>query len=181
MVTKKRYFRTFKKPLRWKGGKRFLRYVVLPAFTAVVLMLVVRTMFFTQFALSADQPGLDLMNGDRVLVNRAAYGLHLPFEELLGTPCYRQRDPQRGDIVAYYAPDGTGEILVDSISGLPGDTVTTPQRGILPAETYLAGASIVSHQQLVGRIVCITYSVDPDARWWQCLRQDRLLLKAYYD
>ena len=181
MVTIKRYIGKFKKPLHWRGGRRFLRYIVLPAVTAVLLMLVVRAMFLTQYAIRTDQPALDLMSGDRILVNRAAYGVRTPFERLFGPHCLWQRDPERGDLVVYTAGDGSGNILTDSISALPGDTITSPQRGILPPETYVAGGRIIGHDQLLGRIIVITYSLDPKAPLWHSLRPDRLLLKAYYD
>lgn len=60
-----------------------------------------------------------ILEGDRVLVNKLAYDLKVPFTtwHLL-----EWANPQRGDIVVFYSPyDGTR--LVKRVIGLPGDTV----------------------------------------------------------
>lgn len=188
MVTIKRYFGQFKKPLHWRGRGRFVRFAVLPAVVAVVVLMVVRSQLVTQYVVPANRYDLDLLTGDRVAVWRPAYGWRTPLPGLFGEHCVGRRDPARGDLVAFSAPDGSGTVLVERITGLPGDTValppdtaTTPRRAILPPLTYSAGSHIVSHEQLVGRLVGITYSVDPDEPFYRCLRRGRFLLKADYD
>ncbi|MFQ5589887.1 MAG: signal peptidase I [Phycisphaerae bacterium] len=60
-----------------------------------------------------------IVEGDRIFVNKLAYGLRMPFTS------WRliERDgPQRGDIVVFFAPhDGTR--MVKRVIGLPGDTI----------------------------------------------------------
>ncbi|MEP6938889.1 MAG: signal peptidase I [Rudaea sp.] len=61
-----------------------------------------------------------IVEGDRILVDKFAYGLRVPFTELRLTA---GNDPMRGDIVIFPSPqDGT--VLVKRVVGLPGDSVT---------------------------------------------------------
>jgi signal peptidase I len=61
-----------------------------------------------------------ILEGDRIVVNKLAYGLRVPF-----TPwsIVDWSTPQRGDVVICFAPD-TGERLVKRVVGVPGDTVS---------------------------------------------------------
>src|SRR3954447_23476017 len=60
-----------------------------------------------------------ILVGDRVLVNKLAYDLKVPFTTW---HMAEWSNPQRGDIVVFYSPkDGTR--LVKRVIGLPGDTV----------------------------------------------------------
>ena len=59
-----------------------------------------------------------ILEGDRIFVNKLAYDLKVPFTTWhLAT----WGEPGRGDVVVFYAPDGTR--MVKRVVGLPGDTV----------------------------------------------------------
>lgn len=61
-----------------------------------------------------------IVEGDRILVDKSAYGLRIPFTEIRLT---QGSDPRRGDIVVFPSPqDGT--VLVKRVVGLPGDSIT---------------------------------------------------------
>ena len=67
-----------------------------------------------------------LQRGDRVLINRLAYGLRRPFSDKRITA---GRPVKRGEVVAYFVPSGddtqySGEALLGRIAGLPGDAIT---------------------------------------------------------
>ncbi len=67
-----------------------------------------------------------LHRGDRVLVNRLAFGLRRPFADRRITS---GRAPERGELVAYFVPsaegiDYAGEALLGAIAGMPGDAIT---------------------------------------------------------
>ena len=60
-----------------------------------------------------------ILVGDRVLVNKLAYDLKVPFTTW---HIAEWSDPQRGDIVVFFSPkDGTR--MVKRVIGLPGDTI----------------------------------------------------------
>jgi signal peptidase I len=60
-----------------------------------------------------------LLEGDRLLIDKHAYGLRVPFTRIHLTA---GREPRRGDIVTFDSPrDGT--LLVKRLIALPGDTI----------------------------------------------------------
>ena len=60
-----------------------------------------------------------IVEGDRIFVDKLAYDLKLPFTT---QHLAQWADPQRGDIVVFYAPD-SGERLVKRVIGTPGDVI----------------------------------------------------------
>jgi signal peptidase I len=60
-----------------------------------------------------------ILEGDRILVNKLAYDLRLPYS---GWQLARWDDPARGDIVVLFSP-GDGKRLVKRVVGLPGDQI----------------------------------------------------------
>ena len=77
--------------------------------------------------------------GDRIISNRLAYDVRLPFTDLV---LQHIADPQRGDIVTFTSPaDGTR--LVKRLVGLPGDTIALRDEVLYingVAATYTDGA-----------------------------------------
>lgn len=60
-----------------------------------------------------------ILEGDRILVNKLAYGLRVPFTtRWIG----RWSGPARGDIVVFFSP-ADGKRLVKRVAGVPGDTI----------------------------------------------------------
>jgi signal peptidase I len=60
-----------------------------------------------------------IQEGDRVVVNKLAYDLKVPFTTI---PIFKWGDPKRGDIVVLFSPvDGTR--LVKRVVAVPGDQV----------------------------------------------------------
>lgn len=60
-----------------------------------------------------------ILEGDRILVNKLAYGLRLPFTD---TWLVQWDGPQRGDVIVCFAPD-TDDRLVKRCVAVPGDKV----------------------------------------------------------
>jgi len=84
-----------------------------------VLMVVFRSAVADWMYVPSGSMNPTIVEGDRILVDKAAYGLRIPFTTVRLT---RGSDPQRGDIAIFSSPED-GTTLVKRIIGLPGDTI----------------------------------------------------------
>ncbi len=97
---------------------RTLRVYILPLIIGALLLLLVRAVLVTQYVVPASGNEAEtLQPGDRVMVSRTSYGLHLPGGTVLG-----EASPEEGDLVAFRLPAETSVRLARCLS-LPGDTV----------------------------------------------------------
>lgn len=60
-----------------------------------------------------------ILEGDRVVVNKLAYDLKLPFTRWR---LQQWADPNRGEIVTFYSPDDD-RLLIKRVIGVPGDVI----------------------------------------------------------
>ena len=84
-----------------------------------VLMIVFRSAVADWMYVPSGSMNPTIVEGDRILVDKSAYGLRIPFTT---TRLTRGSDPQRGDIAIFSSPED-GATLVKRIVGLPGDTI----------------------------------------------------------
>lgn len=83
------------------------------------LMLVFRSACADWMTVPTGSMNPTIIEGDRILVNKHAYGWRIPFTM---TRITHGNDPQRGEIAVFYSPaDGTR--LVKRVIGVPGDTI----------------------------------------------------------
>lgn len=68
-----------------------------------------------------------IFEGDRIVVNKLAYDLKIPFT---ARRVITWSDPDRGDIVVLYSPVD-GKRLVKRVIGVPGDTVSMADDGLI--------------------------------------------------
>ena len=85
----------------------------------IALILSCRSVFVDWYQVPSGSMQPSIMIGDRILVNRLAFDLRVPFTTL---SLARTGEPQRGDIVVFWSPD-SGERLVKRLIGLPGDVL----------------------------------------------------------
>lgn len=90
-----------------------------PLLMFFVLMAVFRSAVADWMYVPSGSMNPTIVEGDRILVDKAAYGLRIPFTT---TRLTRGADPQRGDIAIFASPED-GTTLVKRIVGLPGDTI----------------------------------------------------------
>lgn len=77
-----------------------------------------------------------ILVGDRILVNKMAYSLRIPFTL---QPLAEFAPPQRGDVVTFQSP-ANDQLLVKRVMGIPGDTVEMQQNLLIingQAASYL--------------------------------------------
>lgn len=85
----------------------------------LVLMGVFRTAVADWMVVPSGSMNPTLMEGDYILVQKAHYGLRLPFTQQRFT---HGADPQRGEIAVFASP-ADGKTLVKRVIGLPGDRI----------------------------------------------------------
>ncbi|HVT45969.1 MAG TPA: signal peptidase I [Thermoanaerobaculia bacterium] len=68
-----------------------------------------------------------ILEGDRVVVNKLAYDLKIPFTTM---HIAQWDDPARGDIVVFFSPVD-GKRFVKRVIGLPGDTIEARREALL--------------------------------------------------
>ncbi|MFO0980146.1 MAG: signal peptidase I [Planctomycetota bacterium] len=83
-----------------------------------------------------------ILEGDRILVNKLAYDLRVPFTSF---SLKRLGDPERGDIAVLYSP-ADGVRLVKRVIGLPGDRIE------LRANRLFVNGEAVSYDALDTRV-----------------------------
>jgi signal peptidase I len=72
-----------------------------------------------------------ILIGDRVFINKLAYGLKIPYTT---QHLFRWAEPRRGDIVVFYSPkDGTR--LIKRVVGIPGDRISLYKKRLFINDT----------------------------------------------
>lgn len=121
---------------------------------AVALALVIRTCLFEPFEIEGPSMEPTLLNGDRVVVSKFAFGLFLPLtDEAVAT----WGVPELGDVVIVKSP-ADGVDIVKRVVALPGDTI-----GLEDDELVRNGKHVISED--VGRCETGQGSRHPRCRW----------------
>lgn len=86
----------------------------------LVLLLAARSSLADHYHIPSGSMENTIMTGDRVLIDKTAYGIELPFTDF---EVVAMREPERGDVVVFDSPaDGTR--LIKRVAGIGGDIVT---------------------------------------------------------
>ena len=176
MVTVKRYFKGIRKPGSAKVWWNFLLAIIVVG----VLLLVVRGLFFTQMSVATGTLHPTLIGGDRILVNRTAYGVRLPFMYRVPHQHIAPKSPQKGEWCIIEVPNQSGVFALEKITALPGESVKIQGKEettkCLEAGTYATENHIIQHRHLIGRPICTTYSIDDKKEFGHRLRTDRFFI-----
>ncbi len=129
-------------PIRWLLG--------LAALGASIFML--RSSVVATFRIVGPSMLPTLEIGDRVLANRLAYGLSIPFRKTLAF----RKVPRRGDLVVFRAEGLAGadgpQSLVKRVIGVPGDRVSFDQGSLLVNDWRVPTCDAGPYVDLAGKL-----------------------------
>ena len=105
---------------------------------ALVIALIVRTLFLQAFKIPSGSMENTLLVGDHIFVNKFVYGYHVPFTK---GRILAFTTPKRGDIVVFVFPEDPSKDFIKRVIGTPGDVVEIRQKtvyinGVPLAEKY---------------------------------------------
>lgn len=89
-------------------------------FPVIVVVLIIRSFFAEPFRIPSGSMIPTLLQGDFILVNKMAYGVHLP---VVHTEVIPIGAPERGDVAVFRYPEQPSTDYIKRIVGLPGDHV----------------------------------------------------------
>ncbi len=115
-----------KKTEQKKYDKKWLIENVKSFGVAIFLVLIIRSSIVEAFKIPSGSMIPTLLVGDHIFVNKFAYGLKIPFSDLLnddptfiGSPSM----PDRGDIIVFKYPKDTSYYYIKRVIGTPGDRI----------------------------------------------------------
>ena len=100
-------------------ARRWWQLEIRPLLIPAILLFSVRSSLADWNVVPSGSMKPTILEGDRLLVNKVAYDLKVPFTTW---HIAEWGNPQRGDIVVFFSPKD-GARLVKRVIGLPGDTV----------------------------------------------------------
>lgn len=100
---------------------------------AIILAVIIRTLFFQPFSIPSGSMRPTLLEGDYLFVTKWAYGYSrhsMPFSPNLFSGRIFGSDPERGDVAVFKFPPNPSVDYIKRIVGLPGDRIQMKQ-GVL--------------------------------------------------
>ena len=166
----KRYFFGLRLSALSHGLLHFLLAVAL----ATLALLAVRTCWLMQVAVTADRPDLGLFCGDRIIVNRWAWGGRQAFPALF-EPSEEWLSNSLGELVVYRHPSEPSGLCIGRVNAPSGGQYIYKGRRSQPMSCIVDGQD-VRCDLIVGRVECVSYSLDSTKTFFRQLRSERLFL-----
>lgn len=164
---------------------------------ALIIALIVRTLFLQAFKIPSGSMEDTLLIGDHIFVNKFIYGYHVPYTE---GRILAFTTPKRGDIVVFVFPEDPSKDFIKRVIGTPGDIVEIRRKTV-----YINGAPLAeeytrfadgreSDEILRGRDDMPPVRVPPgklfmmgdnrdrsyDSRFWGFVDMDKVVGKALF-
>ena len=95
-------------------------------FYALIIALLIRTLFFQPFYIPSSSMEPNLLIGDRLFVSKYSYGYSrhsLPFSPKIYSKRIFKKIPERGDVIVFKTPADNRTDYIKRLIGLPGDSV----------------------------------------------------------
>ncbi len=109
-----------------KARKQWMIENILSFGIACIVVLIIRSSIIEAFKIPSASMVPSLWIGDHIFVNKFAYGLKIPFSDLITDhPIYviKRQPPKRGDVVVFLYPEDESLHYIKRVIGTPGDTI----------------------------------------------------------
>ena len=106
---------------------KVLREWIRFALLTLLLFLLLRGLAVEAFTIPTSSMENTLLVGDFLLVNKALYGVELPWT---GRRLPAIREPRRGDVVVFRPPHDRNRDYVKRLVGMPGDTLEMRRKSL---------------------------------------------------
>lgn len=125
-----------------KSKKTIAREYLWALFCAILIALFIRTWGVQAFQIPTGSMEPTLLVGDHLLVNKSAYGIHIPHEidfgrgtgkdasSVAGKMLIPFGSPARGDIIVFRYPEDRSLDFIKRVIGLPGEKVQVVNKTI---------------------------------------------------
>jgi signal peptidase I len=95
-------------------------------FYALIIAVIIRSLFFQPFYIPSSSMEPTLLIGDRIFVSKYAYGYSkhsFPFSPPLFKKRFFEKKPNYGDLVVFKTPEDNRTDYIKRLIGMPGDTI----------------------------------------------------------
>jgi len=95
-------------------------------FYALIIALIIRSLFFQPFYIPSSSMEPSLLIGDRLFVSKYSYGYSrhsLPFSPKIYNKRIFEKTPERGDVIVFKTPADNRTDYIKRLIGLPGDVL----------------------------------------------------------
>ena len=129
--------------------KKNISYIIIDniktLFYALIIAILIRSLFFQPFYIPSSSMEPTLLIGDRIFVSKYSYGYSkhsFPFSPSIFNKRILFNEPEQGDLVVFKTPDDNRTDYIKRLIGLPGDTVQFVNGEILINESPIKRKSI---------------------------------------
>ena len=108
---------------------------------ALIIALIIRSLFFQPFYIPSSSMEPNLLIGDRLFVSKYSYGYSrhsMPFSPKIFSGRIFKKTPKRGEVIVFKTPADNRTDYIKRLIGIPGDTIQ-----ILNGDLYLNGSKII--------------------------------------
>lgn len=109
----------------FKKGIGLIKKTFIYSFFTIFILLLVRSVVIEVYKIPSGSMIPSLIVGDVVIVNKMAYGLRIPFTDIVFSPKYlfTRKIPDRGDVIVFKYPRNIKRNYIKRVVGVPGDIV----------------------------------------------------------
>ena len=107
-------------------NKKILVENIKTLFYALVIAIIIRSLFIQPFYIPSSSMEPNLLVGDRLFVTKYTYGYSkhsFPFSPPIFKGRFFAKDPSRGDVIVFKTPADNRTDYIKRLIGLPGDTI----------------------------------------------------------